>query len=1391
MIQPRTILRWITNYIRNYNLFLPEEDDYDDDNDHLQDAKTILQYQTYATWSYVFLLSISLYILFYMALMRPESRTITTSPITLDLFEQLYIKHSTTLSCPCSKVAIPYNIFVSNLITFHPVCSSIFISEEWIRTLYLSDASRYGTLDFRTTANSQFKLLASFCLLSEKTISQNQLEFDNHQFVTIYLLRETEVQYRINSIVDFYRNNASIMIVSYLNYLKTTTQGNYLISALNTNSIIYTTVNKDHFAAYQKPTKVITSTENDSYLEVRAICGKENPISAADFFSVSNISHYSSHEEWSIIESNTTLIKGFYGACTPVEAILSSTLDCLYDIECLELLSDYFPELNRMSYNWSNYVLRSEKQNISVYNILTNLFINEWSTTLNYSKYFKECAPSSCTYRATNSTNFSFALTLFISLYGSLTLICRVIALVFIKIPLKWQSKNPNIESVSYVERMRMLNQSLLRLNLFKNKNKRSKSNIKQQRIITCVYLILFIGLFLVLIFFTSLSTEIVTRSVVNPSIDMYNNLQVLHSKTLRCSCINTTIPYEDFISLSPTLHQICSSEFIDPQWISLWEEFSSLWIPVDWRHRAHGYLRLLSNLCQLANRTRENAVSRFLLQSLVVSNVLTEFDFNLQMNATLHQFYHTTITYFDLLIEIASLFMHIDQPYMGSVVLFWNIHDENLHVTVASNETTGDEWLEIAFRLPQIVNVNSTMNTCVCANNPHCQSISAVYNNTYDSVLDSEYNILSVLPDFRRSCRTTESLFLSTLQCFYSNSNCLSNLLNITEIQIPGLCERHPLWCNIPSLVYDPTLHRFPPNTSISIIIKNMMIEQWNSSLSYDQYYHSCAPSHCTYSERVRSKTTIGILIVLLSMIGGLAATLHLLTPYLYKFIFHLPKLRRKKQSERKNGHQSWAERWKTKSKNSITFLFKTLVNLNVFLIRDFDNNIDQTIAQYLGRLATRLYIILLIISFVILILYTIIQPRTLTEVFDHPSFYQYKHMKSIYGDNLKCSCSVIASSYNHFIHIEPIFHQICSSSFVSNQWRIDLTNNLLSNFSTYARNDYRRFVSAHLQFLTGLCNLSIQTVKNSIEQVLSFLLVTTELLSEETFSQHLESLIEQNQPMTSNIFGRLFYLIRSINHGNAIISMYGTNFEYIVPWNDPRGMYAPTEALIYDEQCSCGLYSNCTTQANFIEINPLKLIPIQGLKIGCTPSESLLSSTLECFYNQTCLNLLQQYTNYVNSSNALPIMTSRFLMNTTISKFVDDLFVERWTTKINYSSYYEQCSPLLCSYAYIQNFNLLYTITLILGLEGGLTIVLQWICPTIVQILFKIYQYRKKRKYPIQQNSSINETSINVDNSSFQCSFKIIFICTLLLITITGLVIFSIFIAKLDIITSTTNDD
>jgi len=99
--------------------------------------------------------TVSVYILFYTALMKSDPRTIPVSNISPAVFKQLYREHAETLSCPCSTIKMPLKAFVSNTIKFHPVCSSNFVSQKWIRALYLEDASRYGTGDFRTTASSQ------------------------------------------------------------------------------------------------------------------------------------------------------------------------------------------------------------------------------------------------------------------------------------------------------------------------------------------------------------------------------------------------------------------------------------------------------------------------------------------------------------------------------------------------------------------------------------------------------------------------------------------------------------------------------------------------------------------------------------------------------------------------------------------------------------------------------------------------------------------------------------------------------------------------------------------------------------------------------------------------------------------------------------------------------------------------------------------------------------------------------------------------------------------------------------------------------------------------------------------------------------------------------------
>lgn len=158
--------RWLTNY----NLFMLDENDYHDDDDEVQTPATILKRQRYSTRLYILLLIgkqseivliyfyeflVSLYGLLFVALVQWETRVITVELVTSSLFRELYSKHADTLSCPCSETIVPYERFVSNAVSFHPLCTSVFVKNEWIEALYLSSTSTFSAMDFRMTASSQ------------------------------------------------------------------------------------------------------------------------------------------------------------------------------------------------------------------------------------------------------------------------------------------------------------------------------------------------------------------------------------------------------------------------------------------------------------------------------------------------------------------------------------------------------------------------------------------------------------------------------------------------------------------------------------------------------------------------------------------------------------------------------------------------------------------------------------------------------------------------------------------------------------------------------------------------------------------------------------------------------------------------------------------------------------------------------------------------------------------------------------------------------------------------------------------------------------------------------------------------------------------------------------
>jgi hypothetical protein len=122
----------------------------------------------------------------------------------------------------------------------------------------------------------------------------------------------------------------------------------------------------------------------------------------------------------------------------------------------------------------------------------------------------------------------------------------------------------------------------------------------------------------------------------------------------------------------------------------------------------------------------------------------------------------------------------------------------------------------------------------------------------------------------------------------------------------------------------------------------------------------------------------------------------------------------------------RKWYSLLKETIRNSATLLYTKSIELNFFSRRKFGSNINRMTNIRLGQRATRLYIVLFITGLAILALYTAVQPQTLTKNFAKPSLSLYNHLAQQYGDKLKCSCSLIASTYNQFVQMEPVFHEV-----------------------------------------------------------------------------------------------------------------------------------------------------------------------------------------------------------------------------------------------------------------------------------------------------------------------------------------------------------------------------
>jgi hypothetical protein len=119
-----------------------------------------------------------------------------------------------------------------------------------------------------------------------------------------------------------------------------------------------------------------------------------------------------------------------------------------------------------------------------------------------------------------------------------------------------------------------------------------------------------------------------------------------------------------------------------------------------------------------------------------------------------------------------------------------------------------------------------------------------------------------------------------------------------------------------------------------------------------------------------------------------------------------------------------------------------------------------------------------------------------------------------------------------------------------------------------------------------------------------------------------------------------------------------------------------------------------------------------------GCFIIQSLLQSSLECFFNQICLDRIQSEIQSQGSVNVtiLSINSTRFSPQTLISALIDALMVQRWNELINYTQYYDQCAPKLCTYRITSHSSFSYVLVTLLSLCGGVVVGLKVFVPLII---------------------------------------------------------------------------
>jgi hypothetical protein len=119
-------------------------------------------------------------------------------------------------------------------------------------------------------------------------------------------------------------------------------------------------------------------------------------------------------------------VDGFYTSFYGVESLLLSQLQCLYNTTFMHLLgtlpnpayNQHFPPLLQVS----RFLV-----NVTFASLVDQLFIESWAPEFNYTAYYEQCQPRSCSYEVSKKPHIFSVISTVIGLFGGLSILFRFV----------------------------------------------------------------------------------------------------------------------------------------------------------------------------------------------------------------------------------------------------------------------------------------------------------------------------------------------------------------------------------------------------------------------------------------------------------------------------------------------------------------------------------------------------------------------------------------------------------------------------------------------------------------------------------------------------------------------------------------------------------------------------------------------------------------------------------------------------------------------------------------------------------------------------------------------------------------------------------------------------